>query len=536
MRFYKYLLFTGFLTLIMTGNSCSQEEEVSVISNRNMIINVNDVGMADCDENAISRVETDLDYNTIFEDGDCIGLFAVKDGKIVEGIDNLEVSYSEEAATWVASSLRYEDDMENMIFYAYYPYAAGMSIDVDAADVFSDMVSNWTLSSDQSTKKRFAAADLMTSGAAVIQHEASGQYTLQLGLKHRMALSVMIAPETEYIFTEPALNVTPYIVKNGGDVIFYTSSVGDENEVQPYKAGDGTYRMIVKPAEEKKMIGVQGEKQYEFTTSISEGKYKRFLLEGGKKIKSHDLQVGDFYCADGTIVSGKEDVPDNCIGIVYYVGNVHPSVLYREDSELAVTPEKDVLLEKYPGCVHGLVCALKSSNANAVSRFCASSKYDYVKKASELGITERYIWTTMGKTSIPEYILGFNNTVILREFTKETANCADDMFDNMDLYANQNPVPAFTTGWYLPSIEEFRILFTNQSTLNDSLEKGNFEKLWSNPAGYDSSAEKYFGYWSSTVRADRRMSGARIDGGEFTPYAEKDPKTGQGYFRFAFAF
>lgn len=252
MRFYKYLLFTGFLTLIMTGNSCSQEEEVSVISNRNMIINVNDVGMADCDENAISRVETDLDYNTIFEDGDCIGLFAVKDGKIVEGIDNLEVSYSEEAATWVASSLRYEDDMENMIFYAYYPYAAGMSIDVDAADVFSDMVSNWTLSSDQSTKKRFAAADLMTSGAAVIQHEASGQYTLQLGLKHRMALSVMIAPETEYIFTEPALNVTPYIVKNGGDVIFYTSSVGDENEVQPYKAGDGTYRMIVKPAEEKK--------------------------------------------------------------------------------------------------------------------------------------------------------------------------------------------------------------------------------------------------------------------------------------------
>ena len=117
--------------------------------------------------------------------------------------------------------------------------------------------------------------------------------------------------------------------------------------------------MLVKPAVAPDIVGVLGDSKYNVNSAIAAGKYKRFMVDGGNVVKEYELKVGDYYCADGNLVSrdcAPEEVPDDCIGIVYYVGNPQPSVLYKETLE--AVEEKDALKRDYPKCVHGLVYAI----------------------------------------------------------------------------------------------------------------------------------------------------------------------------------
>jgi len=535
MKFYQYLSLTGLLTFMLAG--CSQEENVVSTIPGNMIIRVNDAGIIDSDNKITSRAVTDDVYNTIFEENDAIGLFAVNDatGEVLDDFNNVKVEYAN--GMW-NSTLRYDNMQAGITYYAYYPYQDGVVINLNHEDVFETLVAGWNPESmDQSTKEGYASADLMTSKAAKVVKEASGQYALQLDLTHRMALSVMIAPETEYEFTDPALNNIPYVIR-GGEFTFTINNTA----IQPYEATSGEYRMIVKPEASQTIVGVQGDKQYGIVATVTKGKYKRFLLGGGKSKVTHNLQVGDFYCADGRIVAASEKAPEDCIGVVYYVGNVRPSALYEELKDntdkviTTVTEEKDVLLQNYPSCVHGLVCAVTSANATAISRFCGSSKYDYPTKVKDFFLDTKYLYAGAGKAWVPEFLLGYNNTIILQELAKDDASSSDALFTNMNNYEAAYPAPVVTTGWFCPSFGDFKVMFDNQSSLASSLDKGGFEKLWSNPAGADETAATYAGYWTSTVRAKGYMVGARNNNGTFTYYMEKDTKASSGYFRFALAF
>ena len=83
------------------------------------------------------------------------------------------------------------------------------------------------------------------------------------------------------------------------------------------------YRLLRKPSSENQIIGHYNDKQCTLDTAekMKEGKYKRFVVDGGYKEVTHHLQVGDYYYADGSVVSGNEAEPakDNCIGIVCWV-------------------------------------------------------------------------------------------------------------------------------------------------------------------------------------------------------------------------
>lgn len=535
MKFYQYLLLTGFWVSMLVG--CSQEESIVPTISGNMIIRVSDAGMVNSDNKTASRAVTNDVYNTIFEENDAIGLFAVNDAtnEVLDDFNNVKVEYAN--GMW-NSTLRYDNTQGGLTYYAYYPYQDGVTIDLDKEDVFEALVTGWNPESmDQSTKEGYAGADLMTSKATKVVKEASGQYALQLDLTHRMALSVMIAPETEYEFTDSELNKIPYIIR-GGEVTFTINNAA----IQPYEAVSGEYRMIVKPATSRTIVGMQDDKQYTIPAVVTEGKYKRFLLGGGKSKVTHNLQVGDFYCSDGRIVAASKEAPEDCIGVVYYVGNVRPSALYEDLTDnsgkvvATATEENDVLLQNYPSCVHGLVCAVTSANATAVSRFCSSGKYDYPVKVKDFFLDAKYLYVGAGKTWVPEYLLGYNNTVILQELAKDDASGSDAMFPNRDNYEEAYPAPIVTTGWFCPSFGDFKVMFDNQSALTASLDKGGFEKLWSNPAGADETAETYAGYWTSTVRGKGYMVGARNNNGTFAYYMEKDTKVSSGYFRFALAF
>lgn len=118
MKFYQYLLLTGFLASMLVG--CSQEESVVPAISGNMIIRVSEAGMVDSDNKAASRAVTDDVYNTIFEENDAIGLFAVNDAtnEVLDDFNNVKVEYAN--GMW-NSTLRYDNTQGGLTYYAYYP-------------------------------------------------------------------------------------------------------------------------------------------------------------------------------------------------------------------------------------------------------------------------------------------------------------------------------------------------------------------------------------------------------------------------------
>ena len=269
-------------------------------------------------------------------------------------------------------------------------------------------------------------------------------------------------------------------------------------------------------------------------------------------MKDYELKVGDYFCADGNLVSRDckpEEVPDNCIGIVYYVGNPQPSVMYKDIEEVAEQPlttkikdgARDVLKRDYPNCVHGLVFALSSANATAAARFGSSSSFAYYQTFVNKGLDETYLWwhTDQPKNAVNfnvetdlfcNGLLGYNNTEVLyiiNDMATTPLGGCQDMF-NVQLipYRTQVSTPDnLSTEWYLPSLGELRIISDNKEVINSSLEKiAGAEQLWAVGGKY----------WSSTYNANGYMwvggnTGVFVASGGHV-------KNGKEYFRFSLAF
>ncbi|WP_270899075.1 fimbrillin family protein [Bacteroides xylanisolvens] len=523
---YKFLSTALLLGSIVLWSSCSNiEEDLSVMSgNKGLTINVQDMGLENV-EPSVSRAVTDANYNTTFEIGDCIGLFAVKDNAILSDVNNLKVEFTREG--WLpVTELQYDGTLKDAVFYAYFPYKESLSINSVEADFFASTVTGWNIGKDQSTKKNFADSDLMTSSGSTINRGDKGEFLIQLNMAHRMSLAVISLPGTEYKFTNPELQGTTYAVKPSGDVAFYTEKIADDKEIKPYRADDGSYRMLVKPDQLPNIVGVLGESKYKVNSAIAAGKYKRFMVDGGNVIKEYELKVGDFYCADGNLVSvDAGEIPDDCIGIVYYVGNPQPSVLYKDNEDLGADETKDALKRDFPNCVHGLVYAVKNGNNNASARFAGNSKGDYAglyKNSEELNTA--YLWGQSSDSGnfINNSMLGYNNTEILRIMIKTTANLADEMFINrLEPYATLVPAPVQSSGWYLPSFGELKVILEKQDVISASLNKVNGDALWHND----------FMHWSSTCGGTGVMWQTNDTGA-----ARSNTKNSKGYFRFSLAF
>ena len=528
MKQYKFLSTALFLAAMVAWSGCSNEDESlpAMSGTEGLVINVCDKGMENAESSA-SRAVTDLNYNTTFEVGDCIGLFAVKDNAILSDVNNLRVQLTREG--WQpATDLQYDGALREATYYACFPYSENLSINSVETDFFASTAAGWNIGKDQSTRKNFADSDLMTSSGSTVYRGDKGEFLIQFNMVHRMSLAVISLPGTEYKFTNPELKGTIYAIKPGGDVAFYTEEIASGKEIKPYRADDGSYRMLVKPAVAPDIVGVLGDSKYNVNSAIAAGKYKRFMVDGGNVVKEYELKVGDYYCADGNLVSrdcAPEEVPDDCIGIVYYVGNPQPSVLYKETLE--AVEEKDALKRDYPNCVHGLVYAINQSNATATS-VASNSKLDYAKYFTDNGLDSRYFWGNGNK--VPEYgcILGYNNTEALKEMHVINGNAATNMISNISTYSQLMPAPSLTSGWYLPSVEELDIIFENKDDINSSLANVGGTALWIE-------AFAGTGYQTST-NTGRTMYRVLYTNETFGLNSASNAKGDSGFFRFSLAF
>lgn len=524
MKVYNYI---SMLLLVGTAIfvSCSQDEEMSgenMDSLQRFQISVLDGGFQDMDANKTRATESD--YSTKFVEGDAIGVFAVRNEAIVGEINNRKFTMQD--GIWTlddgGDEIEYKgSEFQRMNFYAYYPYDPNVTFEPAKTNPFETYVNNWKVGADQS-EGEYTKYDLMTSIGAVDGDRLKGK--IAFTMKHQMALAVIQMPEIVYDFTNA--NIDDYTLPAGVG----SFTLNDVDATPYYQESTDTYRFLVNPNKPFSIKGTyEGVRNMEYTAdgSLENGTAKKYTINDPNKI-DFTLAVGDYYCADGRIVSKDAvTVPDNVIGIVCYVGNPQPSALPADPS---YTEDNDALRRDYPNCKHGLVIALNNADVNGtkVAPFANSRDFFYGS-----WFTTDEDW--MGKFISSETrdplpgILGYNNAVLMENSPNKTLAC-DGALNYINAYRTAVPVPASACEWFLPSLRELADLVDVVSTVNTKIAAAGGEELIEN--GGNGSR-----YWSSNERPGNSYVVYQhnlVSGGISTPY--RSAGSTAGVFRMMLAF
>lgn len=289
-----------------------------------------------------TRTPTEDGNTTTFATGDAIGIFAIKDGAIVDGISNSKLIYSE-GADGAAGSWNPEEGTalywyEGVSYVAYYPYKEGITIDATKTtdEIIASLDKNGKLqpAADQSAAdgSTYTASDLMTASAtsADITTNASGERFLSLKFTHRFSLLVLVPRISEYI--APA-----------GATYTYWGTTADNhvdnvtlNGITPYRMADGSFRAIVPPTttastlhgtykdEAGRMVNFRSTP---YSSGFTGGDCYTLTVTRSQPgvTPERKVAVGDFYMQNGMIVAGSKETltaeeKANCIGIVFKVG------------------------------------------------------------------------------------------------------------------------------------------------------------------------------------------------------------------------
>lgn len=523
-------LYNNILRLSLVGivalTSCSQDENLGSALLSDFSISVTDTGFSDVSG---SRA-MDNNFKTTFVSGDAIGVYAVEDGSIVEGVENRKFTLNDKG-DWVldGNSIEYDSErFKNITFYAYYPYQESVTFDAAGEDPFSSLVNGWTIKGDQNASN-YTKNDLMTSCSKAEDGRLQGK--VNFAMNHRMALAVLKMPNLVYDFTNGGID--DYSLNVAPKELF----VNDVETNPYYDSESGTYMALVKPDAEYIIKGSYvGAKEMEFGAegSLSEGKAKMYTINDANKI-DYTLKIGDYLCADGNLVSvDAGTVPDNAIGVVCYVGNPQPHVTHPDN----YTETNDALYRDYPNCSHGIVLSLKNATCEGASmKMFRSGKAIY----GDWFLSDEE-WTgkfdncnTANGATLPENrypaFLGYNNTTLLTmcyEGKGSTSAC-DWAYKFLKSFREETILPSSTTPWYIPSIMCWDQVAANLTVINKSVTAADGDELTSVAANAITGH-----YWSSTQRNEQFQWTHGMDGGKYAITCERDSRA--GYFRMMAAF
>lgn len=451
------LIYTIMFVCTLVATSCSNEEDINLpVTKGNIRFNFSDSGV----HNTVStKAATDKEYQTTFEEGDKIGLYAFANEETttpIEGYNNVCLTYQN--GEWVltgeegSASLDYDTQLKDAVFHAYYPYQENVTLSGTPNSPFTTLISDWEISSARS----YTENDLMTgSGHADIK---KNDITVSIPLKHEMAMIVVgLSGGTTYKFTNKDPELSDYTASSGEA----TFSINADDMTTAMETVDGKYRFLVKPDTDATLNVTYGGKTYEQSVNIPASKYQEYSVGSNSSSESieFELSVGDYYCSDGTLIESNAELTDEIkakiIGVVYYVGNPQPGSTGLNYN----TDYPDILAAEHPSCTHGLVYAIKSANTDAVTSWGEGSfgggkvsgyydTYNYQRNTAS-----KYIWET-SSSNYGARMLGYDYTAVL------TANKVDypTLFQHLD----QTDAPSVSSGWYLPSYGELKLLATGK--------------------------------------------------------------------------
>ena len=431
-----HLLQAALLLLLVV--SCTQEEFPAAQDKAlQLTISVTDGGYTSTEGKTTRAVENG--YTTEFTEGDACGLYMVRGGKPV--YSNVKLTAEKDAATggimWKTDGTTLAAGMDGESYYLYYPYQADMAgktatpaegAVMTDAEFFKPLIDGWQPGDDQSTHAAYTASDLMTAGGSTTG--TGNTIHLSFAMKHRMALAVIEMPKTVYRFTDA--NVPDYTV--GAEATFTGTA-------KPLRMADGIYRYLVHssmPTIEGSYD--EGNREFTITTSASHpvvGEYKRYKVDGAAETiknvtyaESGIARIGDFYCTKNNGTTGyliPKEADETTVQAAKVVG-----IVFQTDKSRIGAKEKEKLGGE--GNVHGLVMAVKN----------IATRQAWGLFGMDEGLT-----TCRTKADNYNDISGYGNCEHIR--TNRGNFDSYPAFKAADDYNTTCPVPATTTGWYLPA-------------------------------------------------------------------------------------
>lgn len=470
-------------------------------------------------------------YKTTFADGDAVGVFAVRNGQIVENINNRKFIYNEGVWDVEGEVIEYKGtEFRRMQFYAYYPYQEEIAIDPTAEEPFDAIIKGWKIDADLSGAN-YTRNDLMTS-----EGEAEGQRLqgkVKFVMQHRMGLVVIAMPRLVYTFTNLGIADYTLPVTIGG--LSITANGETSSDVKPYHdTATDTYMILVKPDVEFTIAGTYtGAKEMEYTAAgtLARGASRKYSIKDETTI-THTLAIGDYYCASGKIVSkDAPEVPEDCIGIVCYAGNPQPSVTHPD----LHTETNDALRRDYPDCNHGLVIALNNSIVDGIER----NKFANGKSFFGTWFTTDEEWQDKFVKNVWQFdkgeknpgFLGYNGTALMEmSFKSGATEGCNNGWAYTEHYRATVPVGPAASEWYIPCVYDMDEVTKSINTINPQLKLAGGQELESN----DGSSVGGIFYWTSNERNNERVWTHKINGG--SEHGMRERGSLSGYFRMMIAF
>lgn len=533
---------------LLTG--CSENElpgDENTDTNRTTFtIEVSDGGYAPAAGEKPDTRATENDYTTQFTAGDKIGVFAVKNGAIVDGVNNLclvataETDAGDGSLVWKTENGDTPIIPAGAAYYAYYPWQSNDKIAdkvnasvTDVDDFFADVISEWTPDTDQGTYTAYTGSDLMIASGT-----PSGK-NLSFSMQHKMALVVIDLPKTKYKLTNASGDELPDYIIDAPDTKF--------NGFTPCRMSDGTYRYLIKPAAPEKLSGsytnaTSATAEWQFEASVTAGQYRRYVVDEAKVTKKeHTLSIGDFFMKDGTLLSKTTKLSDEekvaCIGIVYWVGDPTKITPANENASFSNKNnlQGDETLENdHSGCTHGLVVSLDEEECTWQASY--TSVQDWLNSNHSGKFLP--VQSGIGASDPLNNIQGYNNTKAIEAFNESSDNSDSEVYvvQKVVEYRKEVPAPAASSGWYVPSVKELTLLCgrdvddirsnhpgtDNRNLINEKLGLISATTLSSSPD-----------YWSSTEYSDYGAFDVGFDRGN----VYDSPKYGYSCrVRFSFAF
>ena len=277
-------------------------------------------------DNGFSMEDGTYSNSRTFSAGDRIGLFALMNGEILEGFNNicLTASGTGDAIVWQAADpeMLFPSGAE---YYAYWPYQETLpaSVDLtasDAAGFFSMISEAWPVASDQSGDG-FDSSDLLIGMAAPADN------SLSLGMSHAMGLVEISLPGTFYTFTNTDYDIPDYSLS--GLRISFDSKIP--------KSKNGRFLLVVEPGAFSIPCTYSGESKT-YDGNAEAGKCTSFS-EGEPTVIEHNLQIGDFFLADGNLLS--KDAPASEVGSANVIGlvcQIDPERIGNGEKEWSLRP------------------------------------------------------------------------------------------------------------------------------------------------------------------------------------------------------
>ena len=328
-------------------------------------------------------------------------------------------------------------------------------------EFFAPLVSAWQPQDDQSTHAAYTASDLMTAEGSATTGEDNTLH-LSFTMNHRMALAVIEMPNTvKYKFTDeriPDYAVSPATTFSG--------------IAQPLRVNDGTYRYLVNHATPAPTIEGhydEGSKEFTITPSgLSTGSYKRYKVDGAvTTVKDYTMQRGDYLLADGNLLPKgttlTEEQKASVAAIVFWT----PA---ETNPEGRITPASldfdKIMVKEHSNCTHGLAVSIKDAPGNVswknvndwVADFQRGTDFNPVDK-------DEYVNIAIGfdATGNINRILGYQNTKVLWAYngyckTNGKTDALVNPAEVLKTFIANNPAPANSTGWFLPSVKELHML------------------------------------------------------------------------------